>query len=75
MVCSMGKFNWKIVDTEKAKELHIEVLDGLLIIDLGSMPPGFDVPEYIKYIEDEGIVLNYDSSRYPVNKRRKKQWE
>lgn len=68
----MGKFNWKIVDTEKAKELHIEVLDGLLIIDLGSMPPGFDVPKYIKYIEDEGIVLNYDSSRYPVNKRRKK---
>ena len=31
--------------------------------------------EYIKYIEDEGIVLNYDSSRYPVNKRKKKQWE
>jgi hypothetical protein len=35
------------------------------------MPPGFDVPEYIKYIEDEGIVLNYDSSRYPVNYRKK----
>ena len=62
----MGKFNWKILDTEKAKEFHIEVLDGIMIIDLGSMPPGFDVPEYIRYIEDEGIVLNFDSAKYPV---------
>ena len=49
---------WKIVNRKKASELHLETLDcGLLIINLKNIPPGMSIEEYIKYIQEEGIVL------------------
>ena len=52
---------WKIVDRKKASEIHLETLDcGLLIINLKNIPAGMSIEEYIKYIQEKGIVLVYD---------------
>lgn len=52
---------WKIVNRKKASELHLETLDcGLLIINLKNIPAGMSIEEYIKYIQEKGIVLVYD---------------
>ena len=48
---------WKIINNEKAQELHIEVVNGALVINLRDIPNGMNVDDYIKYIEDENIVL------------------
>ena len=60
-VPTFSTMKWKIVNKKKASELHLETLDcGLLIINLKSIPAGMYIEEYIKYIQEEGIVLVCD---------------
>lgn len=57
----MKSLKWKIVNRKKASELHLKTLDcGLLIINLKNIPAGMSIEEYIKYIQEEGIVLVYN---------------
>lgn len=48
---------WKIINNEKAQELHIEVVSGALVINLRDIPDGMSIDEYVKYIKDENIVI------------------
>lgn len=56
-------FKWIILNEEKAKQLHIEVInldDGssILSIDWRYIPNGISPEEYIKYIQDKKIAIN-----------------
>lgn len=52
---------WEIVNTEKGKELKLEVLDcGILMINLKYIPSGMSIDDFISYIQKEGIALKYE---------------
>ena len=53
---------WKIIDKEKAKELHLEELSGTLIINLKDIPAGMSVEDYLNFIQKENVVLRGCSS-------------
>ena len=48
---------WKIVDTEKAKELHLEEVSGALVINVSDIPSGMSIYDYIEYIQKNNIVM------------------
>ncbi len=50
---------YKIKDEELAKELHIDGLEGALVIDIKKIPPGMSVVEYIEFLEENNIILTY----------------
>ena len=41
---------WKIVDNEKAKELHLEELSGTLVVNLTDIPSGMSIEDYIVFL-------------------------
>lgn len=53
------KMRYKIKDEELAKELHIDGLEGALVIDVKKIPPGMTIEEYIKFLEENNIILTY----------------
>lgn len=53
---------WKIVDKEKAKELHLEELSGTLIINVADIPSGMSLKDYLDLIQRENVVLRGCSS-------------
>lgn len=52
---------WKIIDEDRAKKLLIEEIpiEGLLKIDVTKIPPSFSIKDYINYIKQEGIVMQF----------------
>ena len=48
---------YKIVNKDKAKELHLEELEGTLKIDLAYIPKFMSINEYLDYIKNNNIVL------------------
>ena len=50
---------YKIKDEELAKELHIDEVEGVLVIDVMKIPPGITIEEYIKFLEENNIILTY----------------
>lgn len=55
---------YKIKDEELAKELHIDGLEGALVIDVKKIPPGMSVVEYIKFLEENNIILTYQGLQF-----------
>ena len=54
---TLGLMKWKIVDTEKAKELHLEEVSGALVINVFDIPKGMSIADYIEFIQKNNIVL------------------
>ena len=50
---------YKIKDEELAKELHIDGLEGALVIDVKKISPGMTIEGYIKFLEENNIILTY----------------
>ena len=59
-----SKFKWVILDSEKAKKYNImlakldEKGDAMLLIDIAYIPDGMDIDDYIRFLENTGIILN-----------------
>ena len=54
---TLGTMKWKIVDNEKAKELHLEELSGTLVIHLADIPSGMSIEEYLNFIQEKNVVI------------------
>lgn len=54
---TLGIMKWKIVDNEKAKELHLEELSGTLVIHLADIPYGMSIEEYLDFIQEKNVVI------------------
>lgn len=54
---TLGIMKWKIVDNEKAKELHLEELSGTLVIHLAGIPSGMSIEEYLNFIQEKNVVI------------------
>ena len=54
---TLGTMKWKIVDNEKAKELHLEELSGTLVINLADIPSGMSIEEYLNFIQEKNVVI------------------
>lgn len=50
--------NWKILAEDKAKELHIKVNEGTLIINVRYIPKYMSVEEFLDYIQKKNIVIS-----------------
>lgn len=50
--------NWKILAEDKAKELHIKVNKGTLIINVSHIPRYMSVEEFLDYIQKKNIVIS-----------------
>lgn len=50
--------NWKILAEDKAKELHIEVKKGTLIINVRYIPKYMSVEKFLDYIQKKNIVIS-----------------
>ena len=49
---------WKIVNNERASELHIKLVEnGTIIIDITKIPIGISIEEFIGFIQENNIVL------------------
>ena len=49
---------WKIIDNEKAGELHIKPVEtGTIIVDVTKIPIGMSIEEFIDFIQENNIVL------------------
>lgn len=48
---------WKIVDNEKAKELHLGELNGTLVINVAGIPSGMSIEEYLNFIQENNVVI------------------
>ena len=49
---------WKIVNNERAGELHIEPVEtGTIIVDITKIPIGMSIEEFIDFIQKNNIVL------------------
>ena len=49
---------WKIIDNEKAGELHIKSVEtGVIIVDVTKIPIGMSIEEFIDFIQENNIVL------------------
>ena len=55
---------WKVVDSAAAKELGIvEVsadMDGFILLDVTSIPPGMSAIDAVEQAEESGIIVQYD---------------
>lgn len=54
---TLGTMKWKIVDNEKAKELHLEELSGTLVIYLADILSGMSIEEYLNFIQEKNVVI------------------
>ena len=54
---TLRTMKWKIVDNEKAKELHLEELSGILVIDIVNIPSGMSIEEYLDFIQEKNVVI------------------
>lgn len=50
--------NWKILAEDKAKELHIKVNKGTLIINVSHIPRNMGVEKFLDYIQKKNIVIS-----------------
>jgi hypothetical protein len=50
--------NWKILAEARAKELHIKVNEGTLIINVRHIPKYMSVEEFLDYIQKKNIVIS-----------------
>ena len=50
--------NWKILAEDKAKELHIKVNKGTVIINVSHIPKYMSVEEFLDYIQKKNIVIS-----------------
>ena len=50
--------NWKILAEDKAKELHIKVNKGTLIINVRYIPKYMSVEKFLDYIQKKNIVIS-----------------
>ena len=50
--------NWKILAKDKAKELHIKVNEGTLIINVRYIPKYMSVEKFLDYIQKKNIVIS-----------------
>ena len=50
--------NWKILAEDKAKELHIKVNEGTLIINVRYIPKYMSVEKFLDYIQKKNIVIS-----------------
>ena len=50
--------NWKILAEDKAKELHIKVNKGTLIINVRYIPKYMRVEKFLDYIQKKNIVIS-----------------
>lgn len=50
--------NWKILEEDRAKELHIEVKEGTLIINVRYIPRYMSVEKFLDYIQKKNIVIS-----------------
>lgn len=50
--------NWKILAEDRAKELHIEVKEGTLIINVRYIPRYMSVEKFLDYIQKKNIVIS-----------------
>ena len=50
--------NWKILAEDKAKELHIKVKEGTLIINVRYIPKYMSVEKFLDYIQKKNIVIS-----------------
>lgn len=48
---------WKIGNEEKAKELSIKVLEGVVTINMALIPKGITLDEFLETIQKEGIIV------------------
>ena len=58
-----SKFNWMILDEEKAKELHIDIIKidenhAIISADIAFIPDGVSIEEYYDYLQETGILIN-----------------
>ena len=53
--------NWKILAEDKAKELHIKVNKGTLIINVSNIPRYMSVEEFLDYIQKKNIVISEEA--------------
>ena len=50
--------NWKILAEDKAKELHIKVHKGTLIMNVRYIPKYMSVEKFLDYIQKKNIVIS-----------------
>ena len=52
---------WKIIDSKRGEEFGIKELEidpeGLIVLDVLSIPPGMSLERYLEYIEEKGVLL------------------
>lgn len=65
---------WKINRDKNglAKELHVEVIGGVLVIDVDTIPDNMDMREYMKFLVNNKIVLRQRKRVYLKKKRNEK---
>ena len=57
-MCAIKGMKWKIVNNERAGELHIEPVEtGTIIVDITKIPIGMSIEEFIDFIQENNIVL------------------
>lgn len=49
---------WKILSEDRAKDLHIRVEGGHLIINASYIPENMEIEEFLDYIQKENIVIS-----------------
>ena len=55
--------HWMILDEEKAKELHIDIIKidenhAIISADIAFIPDGVSIEEYYDYLQETGILIN-----------------
>lgn len=53
----ISAMKWKIVDNDKAKELHLTEVTGALVIDVKDIPKGMSLQEYIMFLQESNIII------------------
>ena len=69
IIADTSKFKWVILDTGKAKQQQIQLINitenkAVLSIDKSAVPPGMSIIDYIEWIQETGIVVNSSFKRY-----------
>lgn len=69
--------NWRINRSKQgvAKELQLDVVGGVLIISLDSIPTGLTVAEYLDYLIKNKIVIRERQRIYFRKKKFKKKFK
>ena len=67
--------HWMILDEEKAKELHIDIIKidenhAIISADIAFIPDGVSIEEYCDYLQETGILINNKTlkEKYGSNK-------